>query len=366
MRIPLVDLDRQRRAIAADLDAAISEVLTACDFVRGEACGRFEQAFAEMHGVEHAVGVGNGTDALFLALMAVGVQPGQEVVTAANTFAATAEAIVAVGAVPVFADVDEQTLCLDPADLAAAITERTAAVIPVHLHGHPSPMAEISAIAEEHGLTVIEDAAQAQDCQVGDRKAGAWGHAGCFSFYPSKNLGAFGDGGMVTTSDPAMAETLRILHNHGRSGGRHTLVGHCSRLDTIQAAVLGAKLPHLPRWNEQRRELARQYDAGLAGCEAVRRPLLHDGAVYHHYVIHVEDRDGLRVHLRERGIASGLHYDLPVAREPAYRQYDTRPTPVADHSARRKLSLPLFPELEPAELQEVVDAVVGFCESEQR
>ena len=364
-RIPLVDLERQRRNLSDELDAAIGDVLQRGDFIQGESCERFERAFADYLGVRHALGVGNGTDALVLALLATGVGSGDEVITAANTFTATAEAILIAGAVPVFADVDDHTLCLDPAAFERAITPRTAAVIPIHLHGHPAAMASITDIAAHKGVKVIEDAAQAQGCVTDGRRAGAIGDAGCFSFYPSKNLGAFGDGGLVSTDDEALAAIVRATRNHGRgAAGADPVVGRCSRLDSIQAAVLAVKLPHLESWNEQRRTLARQYDRRLGACADLTLPPRHSGAVYHHYAIRTHERDALGAALAADGIATGVHYACSLPLEPSYTRYRTAPTPVADQSCDEVLSLPIFPEMTPHEVDEVAAAVLAFFDDE--
>ena len=362
-KIPLADLRRQHEALRDELDAATGRVLDRCDFVRGAALTDFERRFADYLGIGFVLGVGSGTDAISLALVAAGVGAGDEVVTAANTFAATAEAIIMAGARPVFCDVDDETLCLDPASLEQAITSRTRAVIPVHLHGHLAPMEAISRIAAAHGLKVVEDAAQAHGCRLDGRQAGTFGHAGCFSFFPSKNLGACGDGGAVATSDEDLARKLSMLRDHGREKGTHLVVGQCSRLDTLQAAILGVKLPHLDAWNRRRQDAAARYDRGLEGLEGLeglRRPCRHEGAVYHHYVIRTPRRDELRQHLLERNIASGVHYGQSVPQEPAYASLRTVETPVADRSCQQVLSLPLFPEMTDPEVDRVVEAVQSF------
>ncbi len=364
-KIPLADLGRQHAALRQQMDEAMAAVLDRCDFIRGAALADFERRFADYLGAGvRVLGVGSGTDAISLALVAAGVGAGHEVVTAANTFAATAEAIIMAGATPVFCDVDDETLCLDPASLQQAVTERTRAVVPVHLHGHLAPMEAIAQIAARHGLKVVEDAAQAHGSREGERQAGTFGDAGCFSFFPSKNLGACGDGGAVATTSEEMASKLTMLRDHGRDAGRHVVVGQCSRLDTLQAAILGVKLQHLDAWNQRRRDAAARYDAGLCGIApgVLRRPPSHPGAVYHHYAVRTDRRDELRAHLAERGIASGVHYGKSVPQEPAYASLRTVPTPVADLSCRQVLSLPLFPEITDQEVDRVVQAVRGFFE----
>ncbi len=360
-RIPLVDLHRQHDALRAEIDAALREVLDRGDFVRGRACEEFEAAFADYTGARHALGVGNGTDALVLAMEALGVGPGHEVITAANTFAATAEAILMLCATPVFVDAEEGSLCLDPDAFEAAITPATTAVIPIHLHGHPADMDRICAVAAGHDIAVIEDAAQAQGCRINGRHAGTVGHAGCFSFYPSKNLGAMGDAGMVTTNDDRVAEYVRVARNHGRSPtGTHDMVGRCSRLDSMQAAVLGAKLPHLEGWNDRRRELAARYDRALDGCAQIVRPILDPGSVFHHYAILTQRRDELGAHLDRAGISTGAHYALSLPQEHAYARFAAIPTPVADRTSAEAISLPIFPEMTDDEVDRVVAAVLDF------
>lgn len=359
--IPLSDLRRQHQALRPEIDAAIGQVLDRCDFIRGQAVQRFEAAFARTLGTPHALGVGSGTDALYLALVGLGLGPGDEVITAANSFAATAEAVVMAGGVPVFADVDDETLCLSPASVERVLTARTRALIPVHLHGRMADMEPLSALATEHGLWIVEDAAQAHGARQGEHQAGTVGQVGCFSFFPSKNLGACGDGGLIATSDPELASRVRMIRDHGRTDAHsHVLVGQCSRLDTIQAAVLLVKLPHLAAWNARRRDLARAYDQALRGCPGLRLPPLDPGAVFHHYVVRTRSRDALMAHLQARGIGCGVHYAHSIPEEPAFRPYRTAATPVSDQSCREVLSLPLFPEMTDGELLRVARAVCEF------
>ena len=274
MTVPMVDLRAQYLRIQEAVDAAIARVVASTQFIGGEDCRLFEQEFAAFCGARHAVGVANGTDALALALRAYGVGPGDEVVTVANTFIATGEAILLNGARPVFVDVDEASFTMDPERLEAAITARTKVILPVHLYGHPAPMNEIRAVAERHGLPVLEDAAQAHGAEIAGRRAGSLGHAACFSFYPGKNLGAYGDAGMVVTSDADFAARVRQLANHGAGKARYDNVvpGTNSRLDTLQAAVLRAKLPHLEGWTAERRERAAAYARLLEGVPGLVLP----------------------------------------------------------------------------------------------
>lgn len=361
--IPLADLRRQHEALRPALDAAIAEVMDTCDFVRGEAVHRFEAEFAAWVGTRFAVGVGSGTDALYLSLAGAGVGKGDQVITAANSFAATAEAIVMTGATPVFADVDDETLCLDPNSLRACLTPRSRAVIPVHLHGYPAPMDAINAIAAERELLVVEDAAQAHGAMLGDVRAGALGDVGCFSFFPSKNLGCAGDGGLVATNDEGIARKVGMIHDHGRGDqAGHSVVGQCSRLDTIQAAMLLIKLPYLEAWNKRRKRLAARYRELLDGCPDLCLPPAHPGAVYHHFAPRTPRRDALREHLKLKGIASGVHYSHAIPEEPAYAAYRTVPTPVSEKSCREVVSLPIFPEMREDEVEVVAREVRSFLQ----
>lgn len=359
--VPFVDLARQTRALATELRPAMDAVMERGDFILGEAVERFEQDFAAWLGTRHAVGVASGLDALRLALLGLGLGPGDEVILPANTFLATALAVTAVGATPVVVDCDERTQQVDVAQLAAAVTPRTKALIPVHLFGHPADMDGVAAVASKHGLAVIEDAAQAHGAQLGDRRCGTFGDAGCFSFYPAKNLGAFGDGGMVVTGDEALALRLRELRNYGqRDKNVHATLGGNSRLDTLQAAVLGVKLRHLDAWNARRVAHAARYSELLADTGLVL-PWTQAGTspVFHLYVVRSTKRDELRTHLATAGIQTGIHYPTPVHLQPAYASlgYRRGQFPVAEKLAGEILSLPMFPELETGEIERVAEAV---------
>ena len=362
--IPFVDLRRQIDGLRLQLDAAMARVVEQGDFVRGGPCRRFEEAFGRYLGVRHVVCVASGTDALALSMAALGVGPGHEVLVPANSFPATAAAVLTAGATPVFVDVDRETLNMDMDAAEDRISRRTRAIIPVHLHGNPADMAGVLRVATHHKLKVVEDAAQAHGAIWEERRVGGIGNAGCFSFYPSKNLGAFGDGGAVTTNDLKVAEWIRRVRDHGRNEeGRHVVVGQCSRLDTLQAAVLGCKLPHLDRWNERRRDLARRYVEALAGCPGLRLVETSEGAVFHHFVVRTTLRDALARNLADRGIGTGVHYPRTIPQEPAYAGYRAQPTPEADHSAHEVLSLPMFPELTMAEVDRVADAIWDFVKN---
>ncbi|HEY2225166.1 DegT/DnrJ/EryC1/StrS family aminotransferase [Actinomycetospora sp.] len=363
--VPFTDLGAMTRDVRDDVDAAWKELLTESDFVGGAPVERFEGEWARYCGTTEAVGVANGTDALVLALRALGIGGGDEVVVPANTFVATAEAVVLAGARPRFADVDPGTLLLTADGLAAAITPRTAAVIVVHLYGQTADMDALDAVAARAGLPVIEDAAQAHGATWAGRRAGSMGRLGCFSFYPGKNLGAFGDAGAVVTTDPRLADTLRSLRNHGRAGGhheRHDLVGTNSRMDTLQAAVLSAKLARLDGWTGARRAIADRYREAAPGTGAVRLVRVDSRAapVHHLAVAMTDDRDGLRAFLAQRGIATAVHYPVPCHLQAAFTRFADGPLPVAEAAAARIVSLPLFPHMTDDQVAAVCGAVAGW------
>lgn len=361
MKVPFVDLQGQHATIAAEVQAAIQQVLERSDFILGDEVGRFEEEFARYIGVRHATGVGSGLAALELALRAYGIGVGDEVITAANTFIATLLAISAVGARPVLVDADPGTYNLDPSALAAAITPRTRAILPVHLYGQPAELEPILAMAERHHLVVIEDAAQAHGAAYAGRRAGAWGHAAAFSFYPAKNLGAYGDAGMVVTNDGVIAEKVRQLRNYGeRVKYEHVVTGTNSRLDTIQAAVLRVKLRYLDQWNAARREHAAAYNAVLAELP-VELPATAAKAVhiYHLYVVQLDNRDQVQEALHAQEISTGIHYPIPIHLQQAcvdlgYRRGDF---PVTERAAGRILSLPMYPEMTRAQREHVATAL---------
>jgi dTDP-4-amino-4,6-dideoxygalactose transaminase len=347
--IPLVDLKAQYRSIRHDIDRALQRVVDSAGFIMGPDVRAFEEAFATHCGVAHCVGVSSGTAALTLALRVLGVGPGDEVITVAHTFIATAEAICAVGARPLFVDIDPTTYTMDPGQLAAAITPATRAVIPVHLYGQPADMTRINQIAQAHGLAVVEDAAQAHGATWCGQKAGNLAHLACFSFYPGKNLGAYGDAGAVTTNNETLAEQVRLLRNHGRrSKYLHEQVGFGERLDTLQAAILAAKLPYLDCWTDARRRLAQRYHDLLAGCDIVL-PQVAAGAesAWHLYVIRTPRRDEVAEQLKRHGVETGVHYPVPLHLQPAFAAlgYQQGVLPVTEAVANTCLSLPLYPEL---------------------
>ena len=348
-KVPFVDLQAQYRSIASEVTDAMMRAVEHGNYILGDDVRLFEEDFAKYIGTSDAVAVGSGLDALELALRAYDVGPGHEVITAANTFIATVLAIMATGARPVLVDVDQETYNIDPAAIEAAITSKTKAIMPVHLYGQPADMQPILELAREHGLIVIEDAAQAHGAWYDGCRAGALGHAAGFSFYPAKNLGAYGDGGMVVTNEAATAEKIRRLRNYGqRVKYEHPTIGTNSRLDTIQAAILRVKLRHLDGWNSARREHAASYNALLAGIPIILPKTAQKCThVYHLYVIQVDRRNEMQELLTARGIGTGIHYPIPIHRQGAcaslgYRKGDF---PVTENAAARILSLPMYPEL---------------------
>jgi dTDP-4-amino-4,6-dideoxygalactose transaminase len=359
MKVPFVDLKAHHRPIEAELSEAIGRVLKNTSFVQGPEVKAFEDSFASYLGSGHCVAVNSGTAALHLTLLALGVGPGHEVITVPHTFIATSEAISAVGARPVFVDVDPVTFNMNPDLVEAAITERTKAILPVHLYGNPADLDPLLAIARRHNLPLIEDACQAHGAAYKGRKAGTFGTASCFSFYPSKNLGSCGEGGAIVTEDPALAQQVRMLREHGSVRKyEHSFPGYNFRMEGIQGAVLNAKLKYLDQWNDSRRALALQYNRMLAGSP-LTLPSETPGSrhVYHLYVIQTGDREALRQQLGQRGIETGLHYPIPLHLQEAYKSlgYKSGDFPVSERLARLILSLPMYPELS----SEAVDYVVA-------
>ena len=360
-KIPLVDLKAQYATIREEVDAAIRRVIENTAFVGGPELAAFEREFADYCGAGYGVGASSGTSALHLALLAAGVGPGDEVVTVSHTFIATAEMVIRCGARAVFCDVDPSTGNLDPGDLRRRITDRTKAILPVHLYGCPAEMDEILAIAGERGVAVIEDAAQAHGARYRGRRVGGIAELACFSFYPGKNLGAYGDGGIVTCRTQETHDRLQSLANHGRQTKyTHDVEGFNYRLDAIQAAILRVKLRRLDAWNAARRRVASWYDErleGVPGVEIYRYPA-HVEPVYHLYVIRVDAdrRDGVVQKLNERGIGAGIHYPVPLHLQPAYRHLEIPrgSLPGTEESAARCLSLPLYPELDESGVERVV------------
>ena len=345
MKVNFVDLKAQYQSIKPEVDAAIQGILESCAFVNARP---FEADFAAYCDMKHCVGVGNGTDALFMAMKSLGLGAGDEVITAANTFIATAEGIGWTGATPVFVDCDPVSYNIDVTKIEAAITDKTKAIVPVHLYGQPANMEAIMAIAKKHNLLVIEDCAQSHGATVNGRKAGTFGDAACYSFYPGKNLGAYGDGGAVTTNSEDLAIKIRQLGDHGsKVKYQHDFEGLNSRLDGIQGAVLSVKLKHLDKWSDRRAEVARMYSEGLK--DVCITPTIGEGKrhVFHLYVIQVNNREELMNHLQEQGIASGIHYPVALPVTPAYADlgYKAEQFPVACDIADKIVSLPMHADL---------------------
>ncbi|MCF7675976.1 MAG: DegT/DnrJ/EryC1/StrS family aminotransferase [Akkermansiaceae bacterium] len=362
MPVPFLDLNAHHAPHRAELADAIQQVVDAAAFAGGPFVSRFEADFADYCGTPHAVGVGSGTDALWLALLALGIGPGDEVITVPMTFIATAEAISRTGARPVFVDIEDATFTMDPAHLERAVTPRTKAILPVHLFGQMADMTPILEFARARGIAVIEDAAQAHGAGYDGTRAGSLGAAGCFSFYPGKNLGAFGEAGAVTTADEALADRIRVLRDHGQTRKyHHAALGWNCRMDGIQAAVLQVKLRHLEHHNEQRRLHAAHYAKALAGIPRLMLPGLgpHRMHVHHVYAIRTPDRDSLIAHLESEGIGCGIHYPVPVHLQPAYALLGHRPGsfPVAERCANEFISLPMYPELTSGQIEIVAGAV---------
>ena len=363
--IPFVDLKPQYNQLKQDINDVISQVIGRTAFILGDELDEFEQAFANYCGVKYAVGVGSGTAALDLIIRAYGIGPGDEVITTSNTFIATALAISSAGAKPVFVDIDPNTYNMDPEKVEEVITRQTKAILPVHLYGQPADMDPILELADQHGLLVIEDACQAHGATYKGHRAGSLGHAAAFSFYPSKNLGAFGDAGMIVTDDEAVAEKVRMYRNVGQSEKyHHEVKGHNHRLDNLQAAILGVKLPYLDEWNAARRKNAQLYNDLLANTDVIT-PLETDGVegVYHLYVIRVNDRDGLRTYLTGKNIGTGIHYPVPIHRQPAYQQeakHNGNDLAVTERFADQILSLPMYAELSEEMIVHVVGAIRQF------
>lgn len=370
LEVPLFDLQAQHRPLQDEVAAALTQVFESARFVMGPHVAAFEQAMARYCGVKHAVGVASGTDALMLSLAALDVQAGDEVLVPSFTYTATAAAVCHLGARPVFVDSLPDGFNLDPEDAARRVTGRTKAIIPVHLYGEAAPMARILSVARKHGLHVIEDVAQAAGGRYGGRALGSLGIAGCFSFYPTKNLAGCGDGGMVVTDDDRVAEHVRLLRQQADAsvlGGRkyfHPEVGFNSRLDELQAAVLRVKLPHLDAWNQARRRHAERYRELLQGAEVkLPAPSVEGSHVYCLYTVRSPRRDALRAHLRDRGVGTEIYYPLPLHLQEAYRAIGGREGdyPVAEGLAREVLSIPVYPELSEQQVGWVARGVREFA-----
>ncbi|OLD89978.1 MAG: erythromycin biosynthesis sensory transduction protein eryC1 [Verrucomicrobia bacterium 13_1_20CM_4_54_11] len=364
MKVPFLDLKAHHAPLTEEFDRAIREVIESSAFAGGPFVERFEEEFASFCGSSYAIGVGNGTDALWLALLALGIGEGDEVITVPNTFIATAEAITYCKARPVFVDVDPDTFTMNPAELEKSLTKKTKAIIPVHLFGQPADMDPILEFARANGLFVVEDAAQAHGAQYKGQKAGTMGDAGCFSFYPGKNLGAFGEAGAVVTNDPELRKQIQMLRDHGQSRKYyHSTMGWNCRMDGIQAAILSVKLSHLDKANSLRRKHALEYNQAFAGIDEVLTPFEAKYArhVYHVYAVRVQERDAVLRHLQEKGVGCAVHYPVPVHLQEAGRNLGSTKGafPIAEKLADEFLSLPMFPELTEEQIE-----YVGRCVSE--
>lgn len=368
IQVPFVDLKAQYATIEAEVNHAIAGVLARTDFILGEEVATFESEFATYCETDYAIGVDSGLAALELLLRAYGIGPGDEVITAANTFIATALAISSIGATPVLVDIDPETTMLDVALIEPAITARTKAIMPVHLYGHVADMDPIMEIADQHNLIVIEDASQAHGARYKGRRVGSLGDAAAFSLYPAKNLGAYGDAGVIVTNDRYIAERVQLLRNYGASKKYHHVIeGHNHRLDTLHAAVLRVKLRHLDQWNAARRRHAARYNALLANS-TIALPIEADyeEPVYHLYVLRTEQRDALQNYLQARGISTVIHYPVPIHLQPAYQHlgYAKGDFPVTEAYSEEILSLPMYPELQRDLISHVASAVASFVRTE--
>jgi dTDP-4-amino-4,6-dideoxygalactose transaminase len=365
-KIPLVDLHAQYETIKPEIDAAIQRTIDNTAFILGPEAKKFEEHFAEYCSVKHAIGLDSGTAALHLALLALGVGAGDEVITTTHTFIATSEAIVLTGARPVLVDIDPRTYNIDANKIQAAITPRTKAIIPVHLYGQPAEMDAILEIADAHHIPVIEDAAQAHGSDYRGRRIGSLGTMACFSFYPGKNLGAYGDAGALVTNDDELAHKIRMLRDHGRTTKyEHEVTGFGYRLDGIQGAVLDVKLKYLPEWTDKRRAHADYYTELLANVDdSIVTPYepAHLKAVYHLYVIRTRKRDQLLQYLKEHNIEAGIHYPVPLHVQPVYKNlgYKRGDFPATEQAAQEILSLPIYPELTHAQMERVVETMREF------
>lgn len=363
-KIPLLDLRAEYAEIKESVDASIRRVVESARFILGDEVTGFEKDYAAFCRADHAIGVGSGTDALYVALKTCGVEMGDEVITTPMTFIATSESISLCGAKPVFVDVDPLTHNMNPAMIESAVTPRTKVILPVHLHGYPVDVDPILDLARRFNLYVIEDAAQAQGAEYKGRRVGALADMACFSFYPGKNLGAYGDAGAITTDNAELAEKARLLRDHGRTSKyEHQVVSFNWRIDALQAAILHAKLPYLEGWNRRRHEIAVMYNRLLENCPAQLPTISEEyGAVWHHYAIRIENRDDVQVMLKSEGIETGVHYPIPLHIQPAYRflEYENGDFPNAEKAAKTTLSLPMYPAMSDEQVHRVAEVVAGI------
>jgi len=391
MNIPLIDLKAQYKSISEDLDRVTKEVLSSAGYIMGKNVTEFEREFAEYVGVKHAISVGNGTDALVIALKSLGIGEGDEVITTPFTFFATAETISAVGAIPVFVDVEKDTFNINPSKIEEKITEKTKAIVPVHIFGQSAKMDEINAIAQKHNLKVIEDACQAIGGKYKGRNIGTLGDVACFSFFPTKNLGCAGDGGIIVTDNDDVATIARALRTHGsgENGQKaynllnnineevetvqnaddtvynplkyyNYLIGYNTRLDAMQAAILRVKLPHIDEWNNKRREIAKIYDESLKDTDLVTPFVCEDNTpVYHMYILQSEDREFMLGKLKENGVATGVYYPVPLHLQKVYKNlgYKEGDMPVAEYLSHRTFAIPVYPELTKEQIDYIIESI---------
>lgn len=364
MQIPLVDLKAQYLSIKKEIDEAIQRVLNKCNFIMGDEVKEFEEELASFCSAKYAVGVSSGTDALLLALKAINIQPGDEVITVPNTFIATTEAITMAGGKIKFVDIDEETFNIDTNKIESAITNKTRAILPVHLYGQPANMDPIIDLAKKYNLKVIEDAAQAHGAEYNNKRVGALGDIGIFSFYPGKNLGAYGDAGAVVTNDPDISNKIAMLRNHGRTKKyEHEYEGYNCRLDTLQAAILRVKLKYINSWNEARRNHAYSYRKLLQNTDIILPTEQKDCKhIYHIFAVRTADRDNLLNKLKNEGIGAGIHYPIPLHLQPAYRYlgYKKGDFPITEKCAREIISLPMYPELDEVKIKRIAEAISKF------
>ncbi|CAI8999919.1 Pleiotropic regulatory protein [Brevibacillus sp. IT-7CA2] len=365
-KVPLLDLVKQYRSIEAEIKAAVDDVLSSGNYIMGKHVADFEQKMADYCNVKCAIGVANGTDALLLVLDALGIGPGDEVITTPFTFFASAEVVSQLGAKPVFIDIDPKTYNFDVSKLEAAITPNTKAIIPVHIFGQPVDMDEVLALAKKYNLYVVEDACQAIGSKYKEQKIGSLGVAGCFSFFPTKNLGGYGDGGMIVTNDEELAKKIKILRAHGSNPKYyHSMIGYNSRLDSLQAAMLNVKLAYIDQWNAARRQKAAVYNEALKDLP-IQVPFEKENryAVYHLYIIQTDLRDELMAFLQEKGISSGVYYPVPLHLQEVYKDlgYDRESLIESEKAAKGTMALPLYPEMTEEEQQYVISVVREFFE----
>jgi dTDP-4-amino-4,6-dideoxygalactose transaminase len=361
MNIPMVDLKSQYASIKDEIDTAILQALAETRFILGPNVQAFDQEAGAYLGAKHAISCASGTDALHLALLAAGIKPGDEIITSAFTFIATGEAIRYIGAEPVFVDIQAHSLNIDPARIRAVITDKTRAILPVHLFGLPADMKEIQALADEFGLLVIEDCAQSFGSRYQGKTTGTMGCVGAYSFFPSKNLGCYGDGGMITTNDDEIAAQIRLLRNHGSSQQyHHDVIGYNSRLDELQAVVLRIKLKYIDEYNQKRLAVASSYNQRLANSRFQTPAILDDrDHVFHQYTVLCDDRDAVREHVLSQEVACAVYYPIPLHRQKVFADTTTVELPITESTASRCLSLPIYPEMTETQIETVCEAILG-------